>query len=72
MPPNITGFSTLRARSYVFRLPLFTRLVLVAIVGFWLAGLLPWLDLKAWGALIPDEMGIATRMSFFFPFPLFF
>lgn len=67
MPPNISGFSTLRARSYVFRLPLFTRLVLVAIVGFWLAGLLPWLDLKAWGALIPDEMGIATlyRMNTF-------
>ncbi|KAK4187828.1 putative rhomboid protein 2 [Podospora australis] len=67
MRPNITGFSTLRARSYVFRLPLFTRLVLVAIVGFWLAGLVPGFDIKKWGALIPDEMGIATlyRMNTF-------
>lgn len=62
MPPNITALNTTRARTYVFRLPLFTRVVIIAIVGFWLAGLQSIVDIQQWGALIPDEMGLATRM----------
>ncbi|RYP80229.1 hypothetical protein DL769_002587 [Monosporascus sp. CRB-8-3] len=58
--PNIQGFSMLRARSYVLRLPLFTRGLIVAISAFWLAGLLPMWDLRQWGALIPDQMNIFT------------
>ncbi|CAP49272.1 uncharacterized protein PODANS_5_5980 [Podospora anserina S mat+] len=67
MPPNITALNTTRARTYVFRLPLFTRVVIIAIVGFWLAGLQSIVDIQQWGALIPDEMGLATlyRMNTF-------
>ncbi|KAJ9134730.1 Rhomboid protein 2 [Pleurostoma richardsiae] len=59
-PPGVTGFSTLRARSYVFRLPLFTRAV-VGIIGlFWLLSLQDVWDIRQWGALIPDEIGFGT------------
>ena len=58
--PNIQGFSTLRARSYVLRLPLFTRGLIVVITAFYFAGLLPLWDLRQWGALIPDQMNIFT------------
>lgn len=58
--PNIQGFSTLRARSYVLRLPLFTRGLVVVITAFYFAGLLPLWDLRQWGALIPDQMNIFT------------
>ena len=30
--PSVQGFSTLRARSYVFRLPLFTRAIVLVII----------------------------------------
>ncbi|KAK3984948.1 putative rhomboid protein 2 [Cladorrhinum sp. PSN332] len=65
--PSLTTFNTTRARSYVFRLPLFTRLVLLAIIGFWIAGLQSAWDLRQWGALIPKEMGLGTlyRMNTF-------
>ena len=55
------GFSTLRARSYVFRLPLFTRMMLAAIVLFELIGLQSAWNVRNWGALIPDQMNFATR-----------
>lgn len=58
--PNVQSFSTLRARSYVFRLPLFTRLMVLAIVVLWLAGIQSAWDLRKWGALIPDEMNFFT------------
>ncbi|KAH8887060.1 rhomboid family protein [Thozetella sp. PMI_491] len=58
--PAVSSFSTLRARSYLFRLPLFTRAVLVAIVVFWALGVQSVWDLRAWGALIPDKTGITT------------
>ncbi|KAI0599665.1 Gaa1-like protein [Biscogniauxia sp. FL1348] len=58
--PNVQSFSALRARSYVIRLPLFTRVVIVIMVAFWLAGLQSVWDLQQWGALIPEELGIRT------------
>ncbi|KAL2134619.1 hypothetical protein VTI74DRAFT_11361 [Chaetomium olivicolor] len=58
--PNVSGFSTMRARSYVFRLPLFTRAMIVAIVLFEFLCLQRWWDVRQWGALIPDEIGFAT------------
>ncbi|KAI1371915.1 Gaa1-like protein [Hypoxylon crocopeplum] len=58
--PTIQGFNTLRARSYVFRLPLFTRAMIVVMVAFWLASLQSVWDLRQWGALIPDELGLST------------
>ena len=58
--PTIQGFSTVRARSYLLRLPLFTRALIVVIAAFWVACLLPLWDLRQWGALIPEEMDIFT------------
>ncbi|KAK8076135.1 hypothetical protein PG994_003407 [Apiospora phragmitis] len=65
--PNVQSFSTLRARSYVFRLPLFTRLMVLAIVVLWLVGIQSAWDLRKWGALIPNEMNFFTayRMNTF-------
>ncbi|KAK8022615.1 hypothetical protein PG993_013382 [Apiospora rasikravindrae] len=65
--PTVQSFSGLRARSYVFRLPLFTRLILLAIVVLWLVGIQSAWDLRKWGALIPDEMNFFTayRMNTF-------
>lgn len=58
-------FSAQRARSYVFKLPLFTRVVIFAIVATWVAELVvgtQW-DVKAWGALVPDDVGISSCKS---------
>lgn len=52
----------MRAKSYVYRLPLFTRLVVFIIVATWVASAAlgkTW-DIPAWGALVPDEVGFAT------------
>jgi hypothetical protein len=58
--PTIQGFSTLRARSYVLRLPLFTRLIILVIVILWLVGVQSVWNLRQWGALIPDQISIFT------------
>ncbi|KXH52285.1 rhomboid family protein [Colletotrichum nymphaeae SA-01] len=60
MASNITSFSTLRARSYVFRLPLFTRIVLLVIIAAWFAGLQHSWDVRHWGALIPDQLSFTS------------
>jgi len=52
--------NNMRARSYVNRLPLFTRGVLVAIVAFWAVGVQSVWDLRAWGALVPDLVGFSS------------
>lgn len=58
-----SSFSGARARSYVYKLPLFTRVLLSAIVAAWFAGFVTprerW-DVRAWAALVPDEVGIAS------------
>lgn len=61
--PSVPSFSSLRARSYLSRLPLFTRAVIVAIVVFWLVDLQPVWNVREWGALIPDKFGITTSRS---------
>ncbi|KAK5993127.1 Rhomboid-type serine protease 2 [Cladobotryum mycophilum] len=65
--PSIQGINTLRARSYVIRLPLFTRAIILAIICFWLASLPGIWDVRQWGSLIPDKISIATgyRLSTF-------
>jgi hypothetical protein len=50
-----------RAGSYINRLPLFTRGVLAAIVVFEALCLQRWWDVRAWGALVPEKIGFATR-----------
>ncbi|KLU92573.1 rhomboid protein 2 [Magnaporthiopsis poae ATCC 64411] len=56
----MAGFSVLRARSFVFRLPLFTRVVAVVIMAAWLAGLQSAWDIRAWAALKPSEISLKT------------
>ncbi|CAM1503748.1 Fc.00g013390.m01.CDS01 [Cosmosporella sp. VM-42] len=65
--PSVQSFSTLRARSYVSRLPLFTRAIVVIIVAIWVAGLQSVWDLRQWGALIPDQISFtaAYRLTAF-------
>jgi glycosylphosphatidylinositol transamidase len=62
--PNIQGFSTMRARSYAFRLPLFTRAMVLLIVVLWIVSLQSVWNLQQWGALIPDQVGIFTGRFF--------
>lgn len=67
MRPRLQNFNTLRARSYVTRLPLFTRLIILVIVAAWIASVQSVWDLREWGALIPDQISItsAYRLSTF-------
>lgn len=57
---GVRGLNTLRARSYLVRLPLFTRAIVLVIVAFWLAGLQSVWDVQFWGALIPQEINFTT------------
>lgn len=62
-------FNTQRTRAYLLKLPLFTRATVLIIVLTWVLTLVgkswSW-DVKTWGALIPDEIGVATCRSCFF------
>ncbi|KAK0610452.1 hypothetical protein B0T17DRAFT_114040 [Bombardia bombarda] len=53
-------FNFSRGKSYLLRLPLFTKATLVIIVACWALGLQSVWDVQQWGALIPEEMGITT------------
>lgn len=64
--PTLQSFSAGRAKSYVYRLPLFTRLIVFILVATWAAGLVlgtRW-DIQAWGALVPDEVGLTSCECF--------
>ncbi|KAF7180282.1 hypothetical protein CNMCM7691_009449 [Aspergillus felis] len=58
LPP--LPFNPTRVRSYVLRLPLFTRLVLLVIVAFWLLELQTIWSVVQWGSLTPSEIGFGT------------
>lgn len=60
LPP--LPFNPGRVRSYLVRLPLFTRLVLLAIVAFWLLEFQTIWSVVQWGALIPEEINLGTSM----------
>ena len=64
MAPNVTGFSAMRARSYIFRLPIFTRAIVLIIALVWLVGVQSLWDEREWGALVPDKIGITTRTCY--------
>ncbi|OAL35785.1 hypothetical protein AYO20_04935 [Fonsecaea nubica] len=49
-----------RIRSYVLRLPLFTRLILVAIVAFWILELQTVWSVIKWGSLEPKEINLGS------------
>ena len=58
LPP--LPFNPARVRSYVLRLPFFTRIVLVIIAVFWALELQTIWDVVKWGALIPDQVGLGS------------
>jgi len=60
MAPNLAGFSAQRARSYLLRLPIFTRVVVLIIALVWLVGVQTVWDERDWGALVPDKIGLTS------------
>lgn len=62
MPLALPNLNPARLRSYVFRLPLCTRVILFIIVALWAASLLtPTLREKC--ALIPDQVSLTAGKS---------
>ena len=61
--PSVRVFNALSLRSYLLRLPLFTRVILAVILFFWVLGVQSVWDLRQWGALIPDQINFATGQS---------
>lgn len=60
MPIRPPSFNPVRLRTYIFRLPLFTRLILLAIIAFWILELQTVWSVIQWGALIPKEIGFSS------------
>ena len=63
MAPTLPQFNPARLRSYVFRIPLFTRIVLLIIILFWILEFQATWDIARWGALVPLEVNIGTSTS---------
>ncbi|KAK4032647.1 hypothetical protein C8A01DRAFT_20291 [Parachaetomium inaequale] len=59
-PTHMLKLSLQRVVAYIDRLPLFTRLVVVLMLACEAVGLLPWWDIKAWGWLEPELIGLST------------
>ncbi|KAL8693569.1 MAG: hypothetical protein Q9218_001611 [Villophora microphyllina] len=60
MAPTLPSFDVRRLRSYIFRLPLLTRIILVLVALFWILELQQVWNVVQWGALIPDEINLGT------------
>ncbi len=60
MAPTLPQFNPAKLRSYILRLPLFTRLILLLILVFWVLKLQSAWDVTQWGALIPKEVNLGT------------
>jgi hypothetical protein len=56
---SFSSLNPAKFRSFVFRLPICTRLFLVIIVVLWAASL-PVSWLREWAALIPSKVGLET------------
>lgn len=55
--PSLPQFNPARIRSYIFRLPFCTRLLVLAIVGLWIATIpFPWI--REFGRLEPAKMDL--------------
>ena len=62
---SYTQLNPARLRSYILRLPLATRLLLLAIVGLWVATIpLPWL--REFARLEPAKMDLTQSNSPYF------
>jgi len=53
-------FNPARLRSYLLRLPLFTRGCILAVLVFWIVELQTVWSVTQWGSLIPKEIGLGT------------
>ncbi len=61
--PSLPQLNPLRLRSYVFRLPLTTRLLVAAMVGLWAAAIpFPWL--RDVSVLAPDKFDLTQSRCF--------
>ncbi|KAL8717003.1 MAG: hypothetical protein Q9225_005720 [Loekoesia sp. 1 TL-2023] len=60
MAPTLPSLDIRRLRSYVFRLPLFTRIVVTLIGIFWILELQQVWNVVQWGALVPKEVNLGT------------
>ena len=63
MAPTLPQFNPARLRSYVFRIPFFTRFVLLLITFFWILELQTAWDITQWGALVPLQVNLSTSTS---------
>ena len=63
MAPTLPSFNPARLRLYIFRVPLFTRIVLLLIVIFWILELQSAWNVVQWGALIPTEINLGTSTN---------
>lgn len=61
--PSIRGLNFVPARSYLFRLPLFTRAIVGIILAFWVLGAPGFWNIQQWGALIPSQVSFTTGTS---------
>lgn len=60
MAPMIPMINVQRTRSYILRLPLFTRCITAIIIALWVVSLQSAWDVRQWGSLIPKEIGLQT------------
>ena len=60
MAPSWPTISPQRVRSYILRLPLLTRIVLLLILLLWLLELQSAWDVARFGSLIPSEVGLSS------------
>ena len=63
MAPTFPQFNPARLRSYVFRIPFFTRIILLLIILFWILELQTAWDITQWGALVPLQVNLSTSTS---------
>lgn len=60
MAISLPPIGAARVRSYLLRLPLFTRLIVLVIILLWLLSGQSLFDVQAWGALVPEKIGISS------------
>lgn len=60
MAPTLPQFNPARWRSYILRLPLLTRLIILFIWLFWILSLRSTWGITRWGALVPKEVNLTT------------
>ena len=62
MAPTLStsSYSPARLRSWLLRLPLFTRIVFLLIVAVWALELNASWNIAGWGALVPSKVGLQS------------